>query len=127
MIGKFKSSSPTKADPDFTEPPEAHYSENGVRYLHAFFISEPEETPDVTGVTFVITPTALVTVRYHPVETFDLFSQKLCKAPAQALSPDAVALGLINTGLNRSARAQQGGRKPRSHRERGLPGQEQSG
>jgi len=97
---------PTKADPDYTEPPEAHYSENGVRYLHALFISEPEDTPDVTGVTFVIAPTLLVTVRYHPVETFDLFSQKLCKAPAQAsLSPDAVALGLINTGLNRSARA----------------------
>jgi magnesium transporter len=96
---------PTKADPDYTEPPEAHYSENGVRYLHALFISEPEDTPDVTGVTFVIAPTALVTVRYHPVETFDLFSQKLCKAPAQVLVPDAVALGLINTGLNRSARA----------------------
>ena len=113
---------PTKADPDYTEPPEAHYSENGVRYLHALFISEPEETPDVTGVTFVIAPTALVTVRYHPVETFDLFSQKLCKAPAQALFPDAVVLGLINTGLNRSARAQQGEQEPRSDRERGLPG-----
>jgi len=96
---------PTKADPDFTEPSEAHYSENGVRYLHALFISEPEDTPDVTGVTFVIAPTALVTVRYHPVETFDLFSQKLCKAPAQALFPDVVALGLINTSLNRMARA----------------------
>jgi magnesium transporter len=92
---------PIKANPDYTEPPEAHYSENGVRYLHALFISEPEDTPDVTGVTFLIAPTA----RYHPVETFDLFSQKLCKAPAQMLFPDAVALGLINTGLNRSARA----------------------
>ena len=96
---------PTRADPDYAEPNEAHYSENGVRYLHALFISEPEDTPDVTGVTFVIAPAALVTVRYHPVETFDLFSQKLCKAAAPALFPDAVALGLINTGLNRSARA----------------------
>jgi magnesium transporter len=96
---------PTKADPDFTEPIEAHYSENGVHYLHALFISEPEDTPDVTGVTFVIAPTALVTVRYHPVETFDLFSQKLCKAPVQPLFPDVVALGLITTSLNRTARA----------------------
>ena len=117
---------PTKANPDYTEPPEAHYLENGVRYLHALFISEPEDTPDVTGVTFVIAQTALVTVRYHPVETFDFFSQKLCKAPAQALFPDAVALGLINTGLNPSARAQQGGRKPESNRERGLQGQGRS-
>jgi hypothetical protein len=58
-IGKLKSfvgaPVPTKVDPDFTEPPEAHYSENGVR--------------------------------------------------AQALSPDVVALGLINTSLNRIARA----------------------
>jgi magnesium transporter len=96
---------PTKADPDYTEPPEANYLESSVRYLHALFISEPEDTPDVTGVTFVIAPTALVTVRYHPVETFDLFSQKLCKAPGQALCPDVVALGLVNTALNRSARA----------------------
>src|SRR5262249_24827577 len=76
-----------------------------VHYLHALFISEPDDTPDVTGVTFVIAPTALVTVRYHPVETFDLFSQNLCKAQAQALLPDMVALGLINTSLNRMARA----------------------
>ncbi|MGA7198701.1 MAG: CorA family divalent cation transporter [Roseiarcus sp.] len=96
---------PTKADPDYTEPPEAHYSENGVRYLHALFISEPDDTPDVTGVTFVVCPTTLVTVRYHPVESFDLFSQKLCRSPGQALFPDAVAVGLINTALNRSARA----------------------
>ena len=97
---------PTKSDPDYTEPPEAHYSENGVRYLHALFISEPEDTPDITGVTFVMAPATLVTVRYDPVETFDLFSQKLCKtSPGQALYPDAIAVGLINTGLNRSARA----------------------
>jgi magnesium transporter len=34
---------PIKANPDYTEPPEAHYSENGVRYLHALFISEPDD------------------------------------------------------------------------------------
>jgi magnesium transporter len=96
---------PTKADPDHTEPPEAHYADNGVRYLHALFISEPDDTPDVTGVTFVVCPTTLVTVRYLPVESFDLFSQKLCRSPGQALFPDAVAVGLINTALNRSARA----------------------
>jgi magnesium transporter len=96
---------PTKAAPDFVEPPESQYLENGVRYLQALFISEPEDTPDVTGVTFVIARTALVTVRYHAVETFDLFSQKLCRGPAQALYPDAVALGLISTSLNRTARA----------------------
>jgi len=82
-----------------------HRPDGDARFVPIVLKKSFSDTPDVTGVTFVIAPTALVTVRYHPVETFDLFSQKLCKAPAQTLSPDAVALGLINTGLNRSARA----------------------
>ncbi len=96
---------PTKADPDYAEPPEEHYSENGVRYLQASFVSEPAETPDVTDITFVITPTTLVTVRYSVCKSFDLFAQKLSKATGQALVPDAVAVGLVNTAINRSARA----------------------
>ncbi len=94
---------PSRADPDFTEPPESYYAENGVRYLHGSFVSEPEDTPDVTGVTFVLTPTTLVTVRYDPGDAFELFGQKLCKSGAQALHPDAVAVGLVNTIVNRSA------------------------
>ncbi len=50
-------------------------------------------------------PTALVTVRYHACDAFDIFGQKLCKTPTRALSPDAVAVGLVNTAINRSARA----------------------
>jgi len=96
---------PSRADPDFTEPPESYYAENGVRYLQASFVSEPEDTPDVTGVTFVLTPTALVTVRYDPGDAFELFGQKLCKSGAQALHPDAIAVGLVNTIVNGSARA----------------------
>jgi magnesium transporter len=96
---------PSRADPDFTEPPEAYYAENGVRYLHGSFVSEPEDTPDITGVTFVLTPTTLVTVRYDPGDAFELFGQKLCRTGGQALHPDAVAVGLVNTIVNRSARA----------------------
>ena len=96
---------PTKADPDYTEPPEAHYPENGVRYLQASIVSEPEETPDVTDVTFVIAPTL---ARHGPQirSKRSIFSRRnYAKAPGQALFPDAVAVGLVNTALNRSARA----------------------
>ena len=96
---------PTKSDPDYTEPLETLYAENGVRYMHASVLSEPEDTPDITGVTFVMTPAVLVTVRYDPAKSFDLFGQKLCKSPPRALVPDAVAVGLVNTVLNNSARA----------------------
>jgi len=96
---------PTRADPDYAEPAESHYAENGVRYLQASVISEPEDTPDVTDVTFVVAPAVLVTVRYDACESFDIFGQKLCKASSASPSPDAVAVGLVNTAINRSARA----------------------
>jgi magnesium transporter len=96
---------PSRSDPDFAEPSESYYAENGVRYLHACVVSEVESTPDVIGVTFILSPKALVTVRYDPGEAFELFGQRLGKIPTKALHPDAVAVGLVNAILDRSARA----------------------
>ncbi len=96
---------PTRADPDYAEPPEAQYAEDGVRYLHASVISEALDTPDVTGVTFVISDAALVTVRYDASDSFEIFGQKLCRTHTGLLQPDAVAVGLVNTIVNLSARA----------------------
>lgn len=31
---------PSKAEPDYTEPPEAQYAEGAVRYMHASIVSE---------------------------------------------------------------------------------------
>jgi magnesium transporter len=103
--GYLGSKVPSRSDPDFAQPSESYYAENGVRYLHACVVSEDENTPDVADVTFVLGPKALVTVRYDPGEAFELFGQKLGKIPAQALHPDVVAVGLINTIVDRSARA----------------------
>jgi magnesium transporter len=96
---------PSRSDPDFTEPAESYYAENGVRYLHASVVSEGENTPDVAEVTFILTPKTLVTVRYDSADAFELFGQKLGKSPARTLHPDAVAVGLVNTIVERSARA----------------------
>ena len=96
---------PTKSDPDYTEPLEAHYAENGTHYMHASVLSEPDETPDITGVMFVMTPAVLVTIHYDPAGSFDLFGQKLCKSRPQVLLPGAVVVALINTVLNCSASA----------------------
>jgi magnesium transporter len=69
---------PTRSDLDYTEPLEIFYAENGVRYMRASVLSEPEETPDITGVTFVMTPKVLVTVHYQPAQSFELFRQRIC-------------------------------------------------
>src|ERR1700677_2343612 len=96
---------PSRADADFAEPSESYYGEHGVRYLHACVVSEGDDTPDVADVTFILGPKALVTVRYDPGEAFELFGQRLDKIPTQSLHPDAVAVGLINAIVDRSARA----------------------
>ncbi|MGB7976113.1 MAG: hypothetical protein WCF81_17600 [Roseiarcus sp.] len=33
---------PSRSDPDFAQPAESYYAENGVRYLHACVVSEAE-------------------------------------------------------------------------------------
>ncbi len=96
---------PSRSDPDYAQPTESYYAENGVRYLHACVVSEAEGTPDIADVTFILGPKALVTVRYDSGEAFDLFGQRLGKIPPKALHPDAVAVGLINAIVDRSARA----------------------
>lgn len=96
---------PTRADPDYAEPLEAYYAEDGVRYLQASVISEAAGTPGLTGVIFVICGATLVTVRYDASDSFEIFGQKLCRSSSHALEPDAVALGLVATLVNRSARA----------------------
>jgi magnesium transporter len=96
---------PSHSDPDFAEPPESYYAENGVRYLHASVVSEAANTPDVIQVTFILAPKTLVTLRYEPGDAFELFGQKLGKIPAKTLHPDAVTVGLVNAITDRSARA----------------------
>jgi magnesium transporter len=96
---------PSRSDPDFAEPSESYYAENGVRYLHASVVSEAENTPDVAEVTFILTPKTFATLRYDPGDAFELFGQKLCKSPPGTLHPDAVAVGLVNSIVDRSARA----------------------
>lgn len=96
---------PTRSDPDFSEPVEAHYAEDGVRYLQASVVSEADGTPDVTDVTFVMCAESLVTVRYDESDAFELFGRKLCRSWREALNPDTIAVGLVNTIINLSARA----------------------
>ena len=76
-----------------------------MRYLQASVVSEPEDTPDITGVIFVICGPTLVTVRYDASDSFEILGEKLCKSWGRTLEPDAIALGLVHTLVNRSALA----------------------
>jgi len=87
-----------RGDPDFGEPLEAYYAENGVGYLQASVVGEH-------GVIFVICGPTLVTVRYDASNSFEILGHKLCKSWGHTLEPDVIALRLVHTLVNRSARA----------------------
>ena len=39
----------TRADPDYAEPPEAHYAENGIRYLQAINFKDQGRTVSIAA------------------------------------------------------------------------------
>jgi magnesium transporter len=96
---------PTRADDDYVEPAESHYSEGGARYLHAHVVTEVDGSLDTQVVVFILTPKVLVTVRYGEIEAFDLFASRYCRSGARPAHVDDLATQLILTIINRSARA----------------------
>jgi magnesium transporter len=95
----------TRADDNYIEPAESHYSENGVRYLHAHVVTDADGSPGTILVVFIMTSTILVTVRYGEAEAFDLFASRYCRSGARPAHQDDLATQLIYTIINRSARA----------------------
>ena len=97
---------PSRSDPDFAEPSESYYAENGVRYLHASVVSEAENTPDVVEVTFILAPEdASSPCATIPATPSSFSVRSWAKSPPRTLHPDAVAVGLVNAIVDRSARA----------------------
>ena len=119
---------PSRADPDFTEPPESYYAENGVRYLKGSVVSEPEGTPDVADVTFILTPATLVTVRYDPGDAFELLRAETLQVGCAGAQPRRGG-GRPRQHHRQSFRpcAEQGRRGARLDRKHGLPGQGRPG
>jgi magnesium transporter len=93
---------PTRADADYIEPPESHYSEGGVRYLHAHVVTEADGSVGTEVVVFIMTEKILVTVRYGEIEAFDLFATRYCRS-APIGNVDDLATQLLLTIINRSA------------------------
>ena len=95
-----------------------------MRYLQASIISEPEDTPDITDVTFVVTPTdarhgALPRLRI----VRPLRAETVQGDGAGALSRRGRGRPRQHRDQPLGARARQGGRQPRPDREPGVPRQ----
>jgi magnesium transporter len=95
---------PTREDMADIEPSELLYTNHGARYMTARVLCGNEsERPYIGAVSFVLTKTSLVTVRYDETHTFVMFEQHMARPGDSPTTPGGVLAGLIEAISDRSA------------------------
>jgi magnesium transporter len=95
---------PTHDEMAGIEPSEILYIENGARYMTARILcSTASDTPRLADVSFILTPKALVTVRYDEPRSFAMFMNRAVKPGGCGHQAEAVLDGLIETIIDRAA------------------------
>jgi magnesium transporter len=96
---------PTREEMVEIEPSSRLYVENGARYMTASLLCKADTAlPHLTAVTFIVTPRALVTVRYDDPKSFEIFAARACKGPIPgAQTAEGVFVGLVDAVVDRLA------------------------
>ena len=100
---------PTREEMHDLEPSEIIYTENGAHYMTARVICQSEtQVPKLADVTFILTETALITVRYDEPGAFVIFLNRVAKPGGCGMEPAAVMEGLIEAIVDRAAEVLRG-------------------
>jgi magnesium transporter len=96
---------PTREEMVEIEPSSRLYVEGGGRYMTASLLCRvDDQAPQLTAVTFILSGSALVTVRYDEPKPFAWFAARACKpASGELSSPEAVMMGLFDAIVDRLA------------------------
>jgi len=95
---------PTREEMQEIESSSRLYREDDALFLTASFLYGVEVSElGSTNITFVLTNTALVTVRYATPKAFGMFSARAARSPALLASADGVMLGLFEQVVDRLA------------------------
>lgn len=101
-----RASVPTREEMVEIEPSSRLYVEDGARYMTASVLCKVEtRLPQLSAVTFILTSSTLVTVRYDDPQPFALYAARACKTNGQpgAKTPEAILLGLFDAVIDRLA------------------------
>jgi magnesium transporter len=80
------------------------YKENNILYMTANIISNSmSTTPKSEAITFIMTKSHIITLRYTMPRPFDVFATRAASAPHIYTSNGAVFIGLLDTIIDRSA------------------------
>ncbi len=100
---------PTREEMHDLEPSEIIYTENGAHYMTARVICQSDtNVPKLADVTFILTESALVTVRYDEPGAFSIFLNRVGKPGGCGMQPAAVIEGLIEAIVDRAAEVLRG-------------------
>ncbi|OYW63043.1 MAG: magnesium transporter [Bosea sp. 12-68-7] len=100
---------PTREEMHDLEPSEIIYTENGAHYMTARIICQSDtDVPKLADVTFILTESALITVRYDEPGAFTIFLNRANKPGGCGLEPAAVIEGLIEAIVDRAAEVLRG-------------------
>jgi magnesium transporter len=95
---------PTRQEMAEIEESSRLYEERGALVMTAVVIhGAAEGRPTRAPVTFVLTPTQLVSVRYADLSSFRAFQAKLQRSPEQHTSADRIFVSLVDTIVERAA------------------------
>ena len=94
---------PTREEMSDIEPSELLYTEDGARYLTARVVYNVEYEPEITGISFILKDTVMVTVRYAEPKAFHLFTNRIARPDGCAPNSEAIMAGLVETIIDRAA------------------------
>lgn len=95
---------PTREEMLEIEPSSRLYVDHGVRYMTATLLCNTElGAPKLTQISFVLSPTRLITVRYDTPKPINLFLNRAQKQGAVQATPEAIMTGLLDTIVDRIA------------------------
>ena len=95
---------PTAEDMAEIETSSRLYLDNGATVLTVTLATGIiTEHPETCPVSFVLGRGHLVTVRYHPVRSFDVFADRVTRSPDVCAGPAATLMALIDTIVDRLA------------------------
>ena len=95
---------PTREEMEEIESSSRVYEENGVAYLTALVVCRTDtDEPGTTPVSFVLTPTHLVTVRFADLTPFRAFAARCARQPNNAETSATAFAGLVEAIVDRTA------------------------
>jgi magnesium transporter len=95
---------PTRAEAREIETSNRLYQDKGAHYMTAFVMYQIEQlNPGTSNVTFILSGTRLVTVRYVEPKAFPLFLSRVERGEAGCTTGPSIMIGLLETMLHRKA------------------------